>query len=297
MTDQPDNSPGTMKATTRLPNQPNRPWRRRLLPLFSPNRGNGHESVRAGVTCGVLGLLLMFPLFSGCQRSTPAGENAPPAANAATTSPPNEGDESTDADIVVRSADAGNDEASLSGPPAEQQETPREEVPANTAKTVAGEEKTDSTSQSSASADTNATPASMKVRPRTNTRAGGLLDLTFDDFEFQIDKDADFDRSMLSDKVEEFDGKEILIRGFILDSSVFQLKNIKQFVLVRDNQQCCFGPGAYLYHNMQVEMVEGETANFSIRPVTVQGTFRIKPWIGPDGKCYSVYHVTAKSVE
>ncbi len=136
-----------------------------------------------------------------------------------------------------------------------------------------------------------------RVRPRLSVRAGGLRDLTFDDLEFGMEPDADFERSVLGEKIEELDGKRVVIRGFILASSVFQQKGIKEFILVRDNQQCCFGPGAYIYHNMQVQMEEGQTANFGIRPVTVEGQFAIKPWIGPDGKCYSVYHLTARSVK
>ena len=136
-----------------------------------------------------------------------------------------------------------------------------------------------------------------RVRPRLSVRAGGLRDLTFDDLEFGMEPDADFERSVLGEKIEKLDGKRVVIRGFILASSVFQQKGIKQFILVRDNQQCCFGPGAYIYHNMQVQMEEGQTANFGIRPVTVEGQFAIKPWIGPDGKCYSVYHLTARSVK
>ena len=204
----------------------------------------------------------------------------------------------TDVDVAVNTGNAGNEPIPPS-PAAQQQETTTVVVSTDGATTANQEETTGTTLQRSdrAQPNTGATPASMRVRPRTTTRADGVLDLTFDDLEFEIEKDAKFERSMLSDRIEDFDGQEILIRGFILDSSVFQLKNIKQFVLVRDNQQCCFGSGAYLFHNMQVEMVPGETANFSIRPVTVQGKFKIKPWIGPDGKCYSVYHVTAKSVK
>ena len=164
--------------------------------------------------------------------------------------------------------------------PDENAETPRNDVSNN------GEEESPS-----ASSD----PPSMKVRPRSRVRAGGLLDLTFDDVEFDIEKDADFERSMLTDEIEALDGKEIIIRGFILES--YQLKNIKEFVLVRDNQECCFGPGAYIYHNMQVEMVGDARAEYSLRPVTIRGKFTIKPWIGPDGKCYSVYHIAATSFQ
>ncbi len=39
--------------------------------------------------------------------------------------------------------------------------------------------------------------------------------------------------------------KNVRVRGFILPS--FQQSGITQFVLVRDNQECCFGPGAALH--------------------------------------------------
>lgn len=136
----------------------------------------------------------------------------------------------------------------------------------------------------------------QRVRPRLSVRAGGVRDITFDDLEFDMEKEAPFDRSRLGDNIEGLHGQDVIIRGFILASSVFQQKGIEQFVLVRDNQQCCFGPGAYIYHNIQIQMEPGKTASFSIRPVTVEGAFAIKPWVGPDGKCYSVFHITASNV-
>ena len=144
-----------------------------------------------------------------------------------------------------------------------------------------------------ASAAAPADRPSLKVRPRSRLRKGGICDITFDDLEFDIEPDEDFEDAMLTDSIRALDGQKIIVRGFILGSSVFRQTGIRQFVLVRDNQQCCFGPGAKIYHNMQVEMAEGQTADFSIRPITLQGTFRIKPWRAEDGKCYSVFHVTA----
>ena len=50
---------------------------------------------------------------------------------------------------------------------------------------------------------------------------------------------------MLTPAVKKLTGKPIRIRGYILPS--FQQAGIKQFVLVRDNMQCCFGPGQAAY--------------------------------------------------
>jgi len=122
-----------------------------------------------------------------------------------------------------------------------------------------------------------------------------IQDLTFDDIKFAIKKDAPFKRSMLTKKIEGLDEKKIRIRGYMLPS--FQQKGIKQFVLVRDNMQCCFGPGAALYDCILVEMDEGKSTSFTIRPISVEGTFEIKEFKGPDGKHLAVYHMVGQKVK
>lgn len=122
-------------------------------------------------------------------------------------------------------------------------------------------------------------------------------DVTFDDIKFDIEKDGDFHPSMLTKEIIALREKAIRIRGYILPASVFRQTGIKQFVLVRDNMECCFGPGAALYDAIMVEMAPGETASFTTRPVAVEGTFSLKPFKGPDGKYLAIYHVTATAVE
>jgi hypothetical protein len=120
-------------------------------------------------------------------------------------------------------------------------------------------------------------------------------DLTFDGIKFPIEKGAKFKRSMLTKKIEDLDGQRIRIRGYILPS--FQQKGIKQFILVRDNMECCFGPGAALYDCIVVEMAKGKSTSFTVRPIAVEGTFAIRPFKGPDGNHLAVYHLTGLSVK
>jgi hypothetical protein len=127
-------------------------------------------------------------------------------------------------------------------------------------------------------------------------RKDGVAEVSFDSLKFDIRRDEDYQESMMTAEIKALDGKPIVIRGFILPGSVYQDTGFDQFVLIRDNQQCCFGPGAKIYHNMQVEMAAGKTADFSTRPVTVEGEFHLRPWYGPDKKCYSIFHVTATRV-
>ncbi len=137
-----------------------------------------------------------------------------------------------------------------------------------------------------------------RARPRTKIRSNGVLDIVFDDLEFAIDPDEDFDESLIPDEIKALDGKTLILRGFILDASVYQRTGIEKFILIRDNQECCFGPTAKVYHNVWVEMDKGASTSFTLRPVEVKGKFSIRPWFHPaDGKCYSVYHLQAESAQ
>ena len=130
----------------------------------------------------------------------------------------------------------------------------------------------------------------------SSTRAAeSPRDITFDTIKFEMKKEDPFERSLLTDGIRKLDGKPIRIRGYILPS--FQQTGIKQFVLVRDNMECCFGPGAALYDCILVEMVEGATTDFSVRPVTVEGIFEVRELKGPDGKHLAIYHLDGQSVK
>jgi hypothetical protein len=123
---------------------------------------------------------------------------------------------------------------------------------------------------------------------------------TFDDLKFEIERGGAFQEEMLTDAIRSLNKKTMRIRGYILPTSVFQQKGIKQFVLVRDNQECCFGPGAMIYDCIIVEMQEGRTADFATRPVTVQGRFEIDPnsyRYSPDGDHYAIFRIKATDVK
>lgn len=143
-------------------------------------------------------------------------------------------------------------------------------------------------------------PRSASTAPRTPaiSLAGRAMaaekakSITFDDIKFEMKKEDLYKRSMLTEKIEAMHGQSVTIRGWILPTSTFQLKGIKNFVLVRDNMECCFGPGAALYDSMQVDMDSGKTVDFTTRPIAVEGVFSIREF-KIDGKVYSVYHLQA----
>jgi hypothetical protein len=127
------------------------------------------------------------------------------------------------------------------------------------------------------------------------SEASAPRDATFDDVKLDLKKDEPFKKTALTAKVKELDGKWIKIRGYILPS--FQDTGIKQFVLMRDNMECCFGKGAALHDCILVEMLDDATTTFTVRPVTVIGKFTIKEVVDAEGKQLAIYRLDARETK
>lgn len=123
-------------------------------------------------------------------------------------------------------------------------------------------------------------------------------EISFDTLLFEMDKNESYDPSLVTEEIRALENKPVTIRGFILPASVFQQVGIKQFVLVRDNQECCFGPGAALYDCIMVKMMGDSSASFSTRPVAVKGKFHVtENYKFPDGTYMAIYEMEATEVK
>lgn len=171
--------------------------------------------------------------------------------------------------------------ASIAKPPAN--DAPASVEPAPTEQPVATPAK-----------ETPATAPVAQAAPPAANKSLPTKDITFDDIKFDIEKDAKFERSMLTPKIEELSGRSVRIRGYILPT--FQQSGIRNFVLVRDNLECCFGPGAAIYDCIIVDMV-GATAEFTTRPVTVDGELTFREVLDFDGITRAIYHLDATAVK
>lgn len=120
-------------------------------------------------------------------------------------------------------------------------------------------------------------------------------EITFDTIKLDLKKDQPFRPELLTDDVKKLDKVLVRLRGYILPGVLE--KGIKQFVLVRDNMECCFGPGAALHDCVMVEMDEGRTVEFTTRPVTVEGVFSLHEIKTPDGTYLSIYRLAGRSVK
>jgi hypothetical protein len=139
-------------------------------------------------------------------------------------------------------------------------------------------------------------PDSVASSPSALASDDAPREVTFDDLKFVMDKTKEtFRREMLGATIEALMGRTIRLRGYILPT--YQQSGITQFVLVRDNQECCFGGNAALHDCVIVDMAPGASANYTVRPVAVEGTFGLRELAGPDGRTLAIYHLTGRKVE
>ena len=123
----------------------------------------------------------------------------------------------------------------------------------------------------------------------------GMHNVTFDAVKLGMKKGEPFDPKFLTAAVKRLDGGRIRIRGYIFPPP--QQTGLTRFVLVRDNQQCCFGPGAALFDSMIVDMPKAESIDYTLSPIMVEGVFSIKPVRFPDGKYVAIYHLAAEKAQ
>ncbi len=137
----------------------------------------------------------------------------------------------------------------------------------------------------------------VKSNPRLDEplKPGEPRELSFDDLKFDIEKGAEFKESMLTEGLKKLDGQKVRLRGFVRPG--FKQSGIKNFVLVRDNQECCFGPGAALYDCVMVKMSEDQAIEFTVRPITVVGTMQLKKYIGKDKKVWAIFRLNDTRLE
>jgi len=147
---------------------------------------------------------------------------------------------------------------------------------------------------SSSQSEQRANESALDATP-TDSQQSKVVEATFDDLKFEMEKTDPFDRSLLTPKVEELFGRRIRIRGYMYPT--LKKQGLTQFVLVRDNMECCFGPGAALYDCILVHMQPGKTATYSIRPIAVVGTLKFEEVIGPDGDHLAIYRLDGEKVE
>ena len=99
--------------------------------------------------------------------------------------------------------------------------------------------------------------------------------------------------------IQELDGKKVFIKGYMRADSVRSRTNVDKFLLVRDNQQCCFGDLASVqfFDQILVGTVGSLTTDYSMSIFRVGGTLRIHPENVGRGVGHPVYELEADHIK
>ena len=130
-------------------------------------------------------------------------------------------------------------------------------------------------------------------------RTTGALRVMFDDLNLlnvlNMEPITDDAVSLMPEWMTSLPGQTIRIRGFMLPP--YQAEGLETFVLLRDNQECCYGPGAKIYDHIQVEMKTGTTASdISLsQSLDVVGRFKIDLQ-SANGSVFGLYVIEDASI-
>jgi len=123
----------------------------------------------------------------------------------------------------------------------------------------------------------------------------GPRTIKWEDIDLPLGSDARFQPWMLTTALKALDGRMVRIAGYMY-ADVFQPTNIREFKLVR-HTDCEFGAVGHPAHLIFIELGEPLRTSFTTVPVTVEGTFHIKPFAGPDGRTWALYHMDVTKIE
>ncbi len=80
-------------------------------------------------------------------------------------------------------------------------------------------------------------------------------------------------------EVAALDGKKVFIKGYFRPGTSRTTTNVTKFLLVRDDNQCCFGDlsAVQFYDQIQVAMMKGMTVDYSPGLYRMGGILKINP--------------------
>lgn len=98
-------------------------------------------------------------------------------------------------------------------------------------------------------------------------------------FQFRTDRTEERAGKPIPDDIAALEGQKVFIKGYIRPDSVTSRVNIDQFLLVRDDQECCFGDISQVkfYDQIQVKLVDNLRIDDRRSLVRVGGTLSIHP--------------------
>ncbi|MEQ8209874.1 MAG: hypothetical protein RH917_08575 [Lacipirellulaceae bacterium] len=101
------------------------------------------------------------------------------------------------------------------------------------------------------------------------------------------------------DDIDALDGKPVFIKGFIRPDSVQFSKGVRDFLLVRDNNECCYGDASKVkyYDQLAVHVKDKKGIEVSRGLFRVHGTLHVAPSNSRRGPGYPVFSLEAEHVD
>ena len=87
--------------------------------------------------------------------------------------------------------------------------------------------------------------------------------------------------SSIPDSARALNGHNVLIKGYMYPGK--KQFGIRQFLLVRDQGDCCFGGNPKITDRVLVHLQDEKGMSFSSRQKKLAGTFTVRPTFGQDG--------------
>jgi hypothetical protein len=92
----------------------------------------------------------------------------------------------------------------------------------------------------------------------------------------------------------QLDGQRVFIKGYVFPG--LQTKGIREFVLVRDKGDCCFGGNPKITDRIQVKLESPLTIDFHEGLFRLAGTFHVGVGSASEGLGHALYHLDADHV-
>lgn len=94
---------------------------------------------------------------------------------------------------------------------------------------------------------------------------------------------------MIPPTAVELDGRDVLLKGYMYPTS--RPDGITEFILCRDQGDCCFGGKPKISDRVRVQLASGVSVSFSPRLTKVAGRFAVRPVAAPDMSGGVLYHI------
>jgi len=128
--------------------------------------------------------------------------------------------------------------------------------------------------------DVTANPIKLLIPHKRFRTEGNALRASFDDIDLLKALNMDPVPLNAADHFPEWlknlNGRRVRVRGYMRPG--YLIEDITEFLFVRDNGECCYGPLPKIYDMIAVTLADGESTDLiEGTPFDVEGTMRIEP--------------------